>query len=320
MVVADLASDQNPSFQPFVKTQINSVCELGHEVKIFNIKGPDHWYHYLTKMPMLYREVQDFNPDIVHSHYSYCAFTALVTLPYPHVVSFMGDDVLGDFNEKGTKTIRSYLHKPFATIPAFFADQIIVKSKEMAEYVKHHSVNVIANGVDFSIFFPISKLESRKKLGLNEKKTYIIFPGDIKDDGKRFSLAEASCSLLEKKYNIPHELLHMRNLSQEKLKLYFNAVDAMVFTSWSEGSPNVVKEAMACNLPIVSVYVGDVEEVISDAKNCFVVDDDPAVIASCLNIILQDPQRSNGRETITHLELGYVAKRLENIYYQVSRY
>lgn len=318
MVVADLASEENPAFQPFVKSQIQSIMDLGHDVRIFNIKGPDAWYHYISKMPALFKVARDFKPQIVHSHFSYCGFTALASLPYPQVISFMGDDVLGDFRENGRKTLRSYVHKPFAWIPTRFASQIIVKSREMRDYVVHPYVNVIPNGVDFGVFFPMDKGVARQKLGLKEEGKYIIFPGDINDGRKRFSLAKVASEILRSRFRLDHDLLAMRAKSQSELNLYFNAVDAMVFTSWSEGSPNVIKEAMASNTPIVSVDVGDASDVIGNTKNCFVVRDSPDEIALFLYKIIESGDRSDGRVTVSDLELGHVAERLERVYYNIS--
>jgi glycosyltransferase involved in cell wall biosynthesis len=106
----------------------------------------------------------------------------------------------------------------------------------------------------------------------------------------------------------------MRTVSQIELNKYFNAVDALVFTSKSEGSPNVIKEAMASNTPIVTVDVGDVKEVISNAKNCYIVKDTPEEIAEKLFAVLQEGKRTNGRELINHLELSNIAKRVESVY------
>ena len=314
MVVADLCSEAKPSFQPFVKSQIDSIRALGHIVVVFNIQGPEAWYHYATKAPQLYRYARVFRPHVVHSHYSYCAFTALTTLPCPQVISFMGDDVLGDFRDNGSRTIRSYLHLPIAWLPQTLANQVIVKSKEMVSFVRHPRVHVVPNGISFETFFPVEKSIARRRLHLKDDANYIIFPGDIADERKRFSLARTACSILRERFGIEHQILHMRTKPQSELNLYFNSSDAMVFTSWSEGSPNVVKEAMATNLPIVSVMVGDVEEIIGRTEGCYVVQDDPEVIASHLARVIQAGQRTRGREDIAWLRSDNVAKRIESIY------
>jgi glycosyltransferase involved in cell wall biosynthesis len=99
--------------------------------------------------------------------------------------------------------------------------------------------------------------------------------------------------------------------------MYLNASDALIFTSFSEGSPNVIKEAMAANTPIISVAVGDTKEVISNAQNCYIVPDNAYEMAEKLSIILKDGRRSNGRELISHLEISKVARKLEAVYYNI---
>ena len=97
--------------------------------------------------------------------------------------------------------------------------------------------------------FPWQKV--RQELGLEKGKIYLLFPGDIHNTRKRYKLAKEASVILEKEFNVENTILHMRDKAQSDLLKFMNASNAMVFTSWSEGSPNVVKEAMACNLPIV---------------------------------------------------------------------
>ena len=117
--------------------------------------------------------------------------------------------------------------------------------------------------------------------------------------------------------NIKNELISVRTLSQQQFNLYLNACNALIFTSFSEGSPNVIKEAMAANTPIISVAVGDTKEVISNAQNCYIVNPDPHEMSEKLFITLKDGRRSNGREMISHLEISTIAKKLESVYYSI---
>ena len=98
-----------------------------------------------------------------------------------------------------------------------------------------------------------------------------------------------------------------------------NAADVLLFTSFWEGSPNVVKEAMACNLPIVSVRVGDVPEVIGNAHNCYLADYDPADLAAKVKCVLASGERSNGRQFVEHLRVENVARKLNDIYVDVLK-
>ncbi len=227
MVVGDLASEEKPSFQPFVKSQIDSIKELGHDVKIFNIKGPSFGGNYILKTFPLFFFARKFNPDIVHSHYSYCSLTALTTLPRPQVISLMGDDILGDFDKTGKKTIRSFFHKPIPWLTAKFAKHLIVKGPHMVPDFTDKPVTVIPNGVNFQTFFPIKKCEAREALNIDPDKTIILFPAHKDDTNKRFTLASGACKILEEKYNLKNEIISVRTLSQQQFNLYLNACDLL---------------------------------------------------------------------------------------------
>ena len=104
---------------------------------------------------------------------------------------------------------------------------------------------------------------------------------------------------------------------QEKKSLMLNAADVLVLTSFSEGSPQIIKEAMACNCPIVSVDVGDVRTQINNAYNCFVVERDPKIISEKLNFVLSNNLRSNGNDLINKYDLKIISQKLEKLYSSV---
>jgi teichuronic acid biosynthesis glycosyltransferase TuaC len=85
-------------------------------------------------------------------------------------------------------------------------------------------------------------------------------------------------------------------------------------TSLHEGSPNIIKEAMACNCPIVSTDVGDVRDVVSGTEGCYVTTYDPEDIAEKLKSALQFNKRTAGREKIQHLDSNIIAHKIISIY------
>jgi teichuronic acid biosynthesis glycosyltransferase TuaC len=91
----------------------------------------------------------------------------------------------------------------------------------------------------------------------------------------------------------------------------------VLLTSLWEGSPNVIKEAMACNTPIVSTDVGDVKEIIGKTEGCFITSFDPEDVSDKIKKALEFGKRTTGREDIKHLESGVVAKRIIAIYKNV---
>jgi teichuronic acid biosynthesis glycosyltransferase TuaC len=98
-----------------------------------------------------------------------------------------------------------------------------------------------------------------------------------------------------------------------------NACDALVFPSYQEGSPNVIKQAMACNLPIVATDVGDVREVIGNTEGCIISEPDPRSFANALGTLISSPVRTNGRDGVKHLAGPLVASRVVNLYERVVR-
>jgi len=229
----------------------------------------------------------------------------------------MGDDLVGanDLNGK-IRLLSLLLVKLNRFLAKYFYDFNIVKSKEMQNVLKISNSVVISNGVDFSRFFEIDKETSRKKLDLIKDIKQVLFCSDPKRPEKNFKLANEAVALLPFS-NV--ELSVIYNLKQEDLVHYYNAADCLILTSFHEGSPNVIKEAMACNIPIVSTDVGDVKDVISKTNGCFISSFEPNDVADKIQKAFEYDKRTTGREDIKHLESSIVAKKIINIYKIVLR-
>jgi glycosyltransferase involved in cell wall biosynthesis len=155
---------------------------------------------------------------------------------------------------------------------------------------------------------------AREKLGLSQTKRYILFAGDRNNPRKRFDLAEKI--LARVKESIPDaELLVASGIAQELMPYYMNASDVMLLVSRHEGSPNVVKEALACNLPIVSANVGDVCQRIGSIDGCIVCDsDEPERFALALSRVLSRNSRIRGRESVMHLDENLLTMKVIAVY------
>ena len=169
--------------------------------------------------------------------------------------------------------------------------------------------------MDLSKFSLIDKNEARKKLGLGNKK-YILFAANPARPEKNFKLAEQAVKKLNRNDT---ELLVVHSQPFDKMKLYFNAADVLLLTSLHEGSPNVIKEALVCNLPIVSTDVGDVKWLLGDLAGCFLTSFDPVDVADKLKKALEFNSPTNGRQRITELELDSesVAKKIISLYKEI---
>jgi glycosyltransferase involved in cell wall biosynthesis len=143
-----------------------------------------------------------------------------------------------------------------------------------------------------------------------------LFAGSPEQPVKRYDLAEQAVELLRGSYP-DIEMIALHHKPQAQVPVYMNACDVVILTSDSEGSPNVIKEAMACNAPIVSVDAGDAWQLIGGAEQCNRAERDPGDLASKMKRVLQNGERSDGRRRIGHLELGEVAKRVIAVYESV---
>ncbi len=266
--------------------------------------------NYVKAVQLLRKRIKNNNYDIIHAHYSYSSLVTILSFPkVPLITSFMGSDILGF--RKIDKIIKIVVEK--------FSDIIIVKSRQMAEKINcKDKLVIIPNGVDYDTFKVIDKFLTKKQLRLSPRIRYILWVGNSKRKEKNFKLAEEALGIV-KDTNEDIELIQVFGESQKKLNEYYNACDVFLLTSLYEGSPNVLKEAMACNCPTVSTDVGDVREVVRNTEGCYITSFDPNDVAKKIKIALNFGKRTNGRNHIKHLEINVIAKEIINVYEEILR-
>jgi len=157
--------------------------------------------------------------------------------------------------------------------------------------------------------------EARRRLGLPLDRRLVLFAGIVRPE-KRLDVIEAAVRILRDE-DEDVELVVATGESHERIPLYMNACDVFALASDYEGSPVVIKEAMACNLPIVSVDVGDVAQVIAGTEGCYVCRREPADMARMLGLALGRGQRTDGRRVIQHLGLNATLDNLLRIYGEI---
>ena len=204
----------------------------------------------------------------------------------------------------------------FNRLLARITNAVIVKSAEMARTLAPTQVNVIPNGVNLDEFCPMPMAEARAALGWNPCKRYILFPGNPTAPVKGFDLAQQAVCRVREYAGDDIELAILWGVAPKDVPLYMNASDAMVLTSASEGSPNVVKEALACNLPVIAVAVGDVPQLLANIDGCRVCRRDAQEIAAVLLEQLGRGRAMNARASLQDkgLDLPSVAKRVLHLY------
>jgi teichuronic acid biosynthesis glycosyltransferase TuaC len=308
-VVFISSGNSNNGISAVVRKQGETLLRAGIDVKFFKIKGL--WFQGYFRNIFLFRTFLKNNANnIVHAHYALSSYVAALAGAKPLVVSLMGSDVHSGFYYK-------YLNKFFNH---FFWAACILKSEKMKDVLKIKNSILIPNGVDLQMFNFHDKNDAREKLGLDKQKKYILFASDPARKEKNFSLSNLAIEQFNKKV----ELLIVNDKTHEELNLYYNAVDVMLLTSRHEGSPNVVKEAMACNCPVVSTDVGDVSWLFGNEPGYFITTFDPINVAEKLKYAIEFREKygqTNGRERIIELGLDSetVAGKIIEVYKKVLK-
>lgn len=305
----------------FIKSQGDSLEEEGIDLSYFLVEGKGA-KNYIKNVGRLRKFLKEkaYDFDVIHAHYSFCGWVAvLASGRLPVVLSLMGDDAVGTFRGENKITMKSRVLKFLAWAIQPFVQAIISKSPNLESVVYRKKVSyIIPNGVKLDRFDATAG-DFREELGLDPNKKYVLFLGNPADLNKNAALAEEAVKLLNRPDT---ELLTPFRVPHDKVAKYLNSADAFVMCSFSEGSPNVLKEAMACNCPLVATNVGDAAWVVGDTPGCYVSSHDPREFAKQLTKALDFAERvgrTKGYDRL--LELGLdaptIARRIISIYHKM---
>jgi teichuronic acid biosynthesis glycosyltransferase TuaC len=301
-----------------IENQSDSLLKKGITIEHFlllqtGLKG------YYKAIIVLRKLLKERNFDIIHAHYGFCGLVALLSRPSaPVIISFMGSDLHG-IKIASFKDIPLFsINKFVSLIVQTFSKIIIIKSRNLLRYLYFKNKSfIIPNGVNTDLFFPASKKRDLEKVYSGTLQENILFLGNQKDLNKNYRLLELAYHKTDLQNTT--NLLAPYPVKAEDIVLYLNACDVLVLCSFKEGSPNVIKEAMACNCPIVSTDVGDVKEVIGDTEGCYIACFDPEDISEKIEMALEFSRTkgsTNGRQRILELKLDAesIAGRIIEVY------
>ena len=288
---------------PFIREQVDAIKDKGIDLQFFFIKGKG-LKAYITSFSQLKKQIVTFKPDIIHAHYGLSGLFANLQRTIPVVTTFHG----GDINYKKAR--------PFSMIAAKLSRYNIYVSSKLASKA-HARKNFIIQpcGMGLDTFYPVDKIQAREKLKLNNDQTYILFAGSFNSWVKNAVLAWEAIDKLNKDIH----LIELKGYTRDDVNLLLNACDLAFMTSLMEGSPQFIKEAMACNCPIVSTNVGSVEEIIDNTEGCFLTSFDPDDVSEKLKLAIQFGSRTKGREKIGDLDNEIIADKIISIYHSVLR-
>ena len=285
---------------PFVREQVDSIRKRGIECDYYLIDSKGI-FGYLKNRRGLINKVEEFCPDIIHAHYGLSGLLANLQRRIPVVTTYHGSDINHSKAFRFSKwAIRLSKHN------------ILVSQKIFDKTVKYSkNISLIPCGVDLDLFRPIDKREAMCRTNMDTEKHSVLFASAFSNRVKNSELAKEAVAMLS-----DVELIELKGYTREQVMCLMNAVDLCLMTSYTEGSPQFIKEAMACNCPIVSVDVGDVSEVIDGVEGCYLTSYAPQDVASNISKAIAFGQKTNGREKLEKygLELDSVAERVINVY------
>lgn len=301
----------NPDAQ-FFEQQVETLAGLGVSADTVAVPGdrrttddvsesrsPLDWLQFYPRV--LRASLGDY--DVVHANYGLTAPAALAQPRRPVVLSLWGSDLLGSVGWLSRLCARA-------------ADAVIVMSDEMAAALDPIDSHVIPHGVDTRRFRPLPRRFARERVGWDGDTAQVLFPYAARRPVKDYPRAEAVVAAARERLDEDVELRTLHGVAHDRMPLYVNAADALLLTSKREGSPNSVKEAMACNCPVVATDVGDVRTLLGDVTASHVCRTDEELVDGLVDVLVRG-ERSDGRAHIEPYSLDRMGERIVDVYESV---
>jgi teichuronic acid biosynthesis glycosyltransferase TuaC len=313
-------TEATPGAGSFVAAQVESLRKLGIDIDVLHLRRLDAGRRvYRNLADRVRRLVAAHDPELVHVAYGgvMAATVTAAVRDRPVLVTFHGSDVLGGRGTSLVSTLSRRVGVLASRRAAHRAAGIIAVSQNVLaaipSNVDRSRVWLVPNGVDLERFQPRDKLLSRQRLGWDSTRRHVLFPSSPDRPEKRYHLACAAVNCLLEQ-GVMVDLHVLDRVPYDEVALWLNAADAIVLTSAHEGSPVVVKEALACDVPVVSVDVGDVRERIDGVEGCSIAEPTPEDLARNLRRTLEFDGPIGGRSRVADASLELTAERVRDIY------
>jgi teichuronic acid biosynthesis glycosyltransferase TuaC len=315
-VLAVIPGDGRGSAFIFVRRQIQALQRLGVRVEPLFFDTRKSLFSFVQNCRMLRRAVRNSGADIVHAHYgTMTALACALVVHKPLIVTFRGSDLNP---EPGYSWLRTRLGIVFSQLAALRCRRVICVSQQLAGRLwwRKKGVSILPTGVDLQQFTCMERAEARRTLGWDSDEPVVLFNAGRAPAVKGLGLAHEVVSRISRRCRIRFEVMR-GDVPPEKVPLLMSGADCLLVTSHSEGSPNIVKEALACALPVVSVDVGDVRERLEGVRPSRIVSRDPDEVTQAVLEILEEPVRSNGPMVARAVSDERIAEQLIALYRSV---
>jgi glycosyltransferase involved in cell wall biosynthesis len=286
MKILIVANFNGGKFAPFVEEQAQAIGNQGIDIVYFGVEGKGI-SGYLKNRKQLINSIKAEKPDIIHAHYGLSGLLANLQRKIPVITTYHGSDI----NNK-----KALIFSKISILLSKF--NIFVSQKNINTAKPKKNFALIPCGVDKEIFNPKKKAECRANFGFGENEKLVLFSSSFDNTVKNAELAKNAVAMLN---NV--KLLELKGYNRLQVSGLMNAVDVCLLTSFSEGSPQFVKEAMACSRPIVATDVGDIQQVFGDTEGCFLTDFNVEHCAEQLKKALEFAQKNEHTNGCNRLEI-----------------
>jgi teichuronic acid biosynthesis glycosyltransferase TuaC len=305
MHVLIVCSGNAPNFrfelhQAFVYDQAKAIQQADATIRFsyFFIQGQGI-RGYLRNLQHLHTTIRDKKPNLIHAHVGLAALLANMQRKVPVITTFHGSDI----NLKSSRILSG--------IANILSRKSIFVSKQLRD--KAWCIwrsEIIPCGVDMDVFKPMNKEACREKLNLSPTAKYLLFSSSFTNPVKNYQLLQEAMKHL---HDMRISVIELSGYARQEVAELINAVDLCIITSHMEGSPQFLKEAMACNCPLVSTDVGDVKELLGNEPGYALVDSDPVALAKAIRALLR-AGKTNGRSRLAKYNNAYIASRIIAVY------
>ncbi|MEI6555554.1 MAG: glycosyltransferase family 4 protein [Paludibacter sp.] len=306
MKILIVCSANSGKIMPFITEQGNKLVEFGCEVDYFTIssKGING---YLSHLGELKTKLKEKKYDIVHAHFGLSGALAVMQRRVPVVITFHNGETLTKLGNLISSTASL-----FSAYNIYVAEHIY----QLTYFKKPRKSMILPCGINLDELELIPKAEAAKQMNLPKDKINILFGGVFANLRKNVKLANEAINLLA---NDNINLIEMKGYTRKEVNALFCGVDLMLLPTKSEGSPQVVKEAMACNCPIVATDVADIKVLLNGTEGCYLTTFEPVDVAEKIKLAIAFGKRTTGRDSVSNYDNKIIVKKITDVYAKIIK-